>query len=532
MQPNLKLRLRFVDRIGIVSDIAAILTQNGLNILSMEVVREGTHSLVYIETEMESDSPGRQEIIEALSKIPDLTDLGPIRVLPHEERENRFRVVLDNISDGVIAVNANGKITVMNRVARKTVLCPGEAGIGKHLKDLNLPDDSILECLNGKQYTNLKKNLINEKGRFSYFATGRSISDSSGAIVGAVEIGRDMKEIRQLAKSLSEPAHIAFSDIVGKSEPIQDAISFAQRIAGAEAIVSIRGESGTGKEVFARAIHSESRRAGPFIPINCAALPEPLFESELFGYSGGAFTGAKKEGKGGLFELAGHGTLFLDEIGEMPCGSQAKILRVIQERQVRRIGGNREIPIHCRIITATNQNLESRVKNNAFREDLYYRINVLPIHIPPLRERPGDIPLLADHFLFKVAARLGKDTPAISIEGLNKLFHHNWPGNVRELKNVAERAAILSDSTVIQPEHILFSYEIEGGIRKTPPPKPRARSQQGTTLPEMMDRYELQVISETMKTAGSIRQAAQTLGVSHTTLLNKFKKHQFKVERN
>lgn len=532
MRPNLRLQLRFSDRVGIVSDIAVLLAEKGLNILTMEVVKDRTYALVYVEIEMAADSPERRDVMDALGRISGLIEIGLIHVLPQEERERRFRVVLDNISDGVIAVDNQGKIAVMNRMARRILNCTEEEGIGKDIKEMNLPDYSILECLNGKKFSNLKKNLINEKGRFSYFATGRPICNGSGAIVGAVEIGRDMKEIRRLAKSISEPPQITFSDIIGKSASLREAISFAQRIAGADAIVSMRGESGTGKEVFARAIHSGSGRAGPFIPINCAALPEPLLESELFGYSAGAFTGAKKEGKGGLFEKAGDGTLFLDEIGEMPCGAQAKILRVIQERCVRRIGGNREIPIRCRVITATNQNLENRVKENAFREDLYYRINVLPIHIPPLRERTEDIPLLADHFLFKVAARLGKDVPSISIEGLNKMYRHRWPGNVRELKNVTDRAAILCDSDVIQPEHILFSHEIEGGLQKIPAENPNSRGASGTTLPAMLDLHERGIIAETLKTADSIRKAARILGVSHTTLLNKLKKHNLKMERN
>ncbi|MCP4109019.1 MAG: Fis family transcriptional regulator [Desulfobacteraceae bacterium] len=376
---------------------------------------------------------------------------------------------------------------------------------------------------------NIKKNLINKKGRYQFFATGRPITDSSGHIVGAVEIGKDMREIKMLAKSISQPRDITFSDFIGKHAIIKELMSFAQKIAETDSIISIRGESGTGKELFAGAIHSESGRKGPFIPINCAALPEPLLESELFGYVGGAFTGARKEGKTGLFETADNGTVFLDEIAEMPPGPQAKILRLIQENRVRRIGGTKEISINTRIITATNKNLEQLVHDKSFREDLYYRINVLPIHIPPLRERPGDIPVLAEHFLFQLGSRLGKQVQSVTEEAMNKLCSHNWPGNVRELKNVIERASILSESDKIGAESILFSFEIGKSIKgvksQVPPELPGHHS-----LGALLDHYEKQIIAKTLKTSESIRKAAKTLGVSHTTLLNKLKKHKINAK--
>ena len=216
-----------------------------------------------------------------------------------------------------------------------------------------------------------------------------------------------MREIKALAEEVSQPEKVAFDAFVGDTPSVKQAIAFARKIAPTPSIVSIRGESGTGKELFARAIHAESGRAGPFIPVNCAAIPDSLLESELFGYESGAFTGARKSGRAGLFEQAGGGTLFLDEIAELPPGPQAKILRAIQEECVRRIGGRSEIHVNTRIITATNRNLEQLVESGAFRQDLYYRINVLPIHLPPLNARTEDIPALADHFLFQINCKLG-----------------------------------------------------------------------------------------------------------------------------
>ncbi len=349
-------------------------------------------------------------------------------------------------------------------------------------------------------------------------------------IIGAVEIGKDMKEIEKLVRSISQARQITFSDFIGISPAIREVISFAQKIAATDSVISIRGASGTGKELLAYAIHTESERTGPFIPINCAALPEPLLESELFGYVGGSFTGARKEGKKGLFETANHGTILLDEIAEMPLGSQAKILRVIQERSVRKIGGAQEVPVNTRIITASNKNLEEFVNENLFREDLYYRINVLPIHIPPLRERIEDVTLLTEHFLFQLASKLGKNVQSLTKEAYNKLSSHNWPGNVRELKNVIERAAILCNSEPIGAEHILFSFEIDKrmqGIKKVL----HHDIADHHTLQSLIDGYEKQIINQTLQASLSIRKAAKKLGVSHTTLLNKMKKHHIRQQK-
>ncbi len=520
---NLKLELIFKDRVGIVADITTIIAQQGGNIVSMEVVRCEDRAHVYFEAEKREPAVPTEEIFETLAKVTDLIQIRLIDTLPQEERENRFRVVLDNISDGVVSIDREGKVTTINRVARRALDCGDSSVIGNNVQTLNLPDFHILECLEGKKFNNVKKDLLTATGRYHYFSTGRPIRDSEGRIVGAVEIARDMQEIKKLARSISDPVKISFSDIIGRHPTIQAAVAFARKIVGSDMIVSIRGGSGTGKELFARALHSAAELRGPFVPINCAALPEQLLESELFGYVGGAFTGGRREGKPGLFEVAREGTVFLDEIGEMPVGSQAKILRVIQERWVRRIGGSKEIPIQTRIITATNLNLEQLVDQRIFRQDLYYRINVLPIHIPPLVERMEDIPLLVEHFLFQLASKLGKPIPGMTKEAMQKLMRHDWPGNVRELKNVVERAAFLSEEDSIEVKCILFSNEIGQGLQKTT----EVINSDHTgrfSLKERINSYEKQIVMETLQASRSIREAARRLGVSHTALLNKLKK--------
>lgn len=526
---NVKLRLLFTDRIGIVADVAMLLAEHDLNIIGMEVVRKESIADVYLEAEQSEHTLAPEEIFEMLGKIPDLKEIRFIETLPHEARENRSRVMLDNIPEGVLSIDKEGNITTINKVARKMLNCDRHEVMGQNIKTLNLPDYAILECLKGKTFDNVKQDLFTKNGRFQFFASGKPIMDSSHQTIGAVEIMKDMKDIKTLARSLSQPTQVTFSDFIGKHAAVREAIAFAQKIARTDSIVSLRGESGTGKELFARAIHSESDRSGSFVAVNCAALPEALLESELFGYVGGAFTGAKKEGKPGLFEIANNGTIFLDEIGEMPLSLQAKMLRLIQERSVRRIGGTKEIPINTRIITATNKNLEQMMETKLFRRDLYYRINVLPIHLPPLRERVEDISLLAEHFLFQLASRLNKPAPSLTQGASYKLCRHAWPGNIRELRNVIERAAILCDDGQIDADSILFSFEL-GKNRKGIQSLISDRGANGHSLSTLLDQYERQIITEALKTSKSIRKAAKALGVSHTTLLNKMKKHKVTVE--
>lgn len=525
---KVKAELIFKDRVGIVADVSAKIAGREWNILSMEVSRKRSRAHLYLEAEKADAKTGRKEILEILSNISDLIEIGFIDTLPQEERENRFRVVLDNISDGVVSIDKNGNVTTINRVAREVLQCDAAAVVGRGVRELPLPDFSILECLEGKKFQRIKKNLITTAGRYQYIATGRPIRDGEGHIIGAVEIAKDMQEIKRLARSITEPEAVGFSDIIGKTPAITAAIAFAERIAAGDAIIAIRGRSGTGKELFARAIHAASGREGPFVPINCAALPEPLLESELFGYVGGAFTGGRREGKPGLFETGRNGTIFLDEIAEMTPGCQAKILRVIQEKRVRRIGGSREIAVDSRVITATNRSLEQLVEEKRFRQDLYYRINVLPIHIPPLAERLDDIPLLVEHFLFQLSSRLGKPLQPVSERALEKLRQHHWPGNVRELKNVVERAAILAETRPIDEACIVFSHEL-GPTLPFAEPGPCAPDR-SVRLKAALDAYEKNLITDALEHAASIRAAARSLGISHTALLNKLRKHGMVVE--
>jgi transcriptional regulator of aroF, aroG, tyrA and aromatic amino acid transport len=525
---NLKLHLRFQDRLGIVADVATALTAKGANITSMEVERHHIWADIFLEVEPDDHDLDSSVIITVMKSLFTLHQARLIKTLPREKREDRFRVVLDNVSDGILSIDRNGSITTINRVAKKLLDCVDRYVLGKPVTVLDIPDNQLLDCLDAKTYTNQKRHLITSQGRVRYLATGKPIVDSTGRVAGAVEIMKDMKDVTALAKAVSQPSVITFSDFYGRSPSIQAAVAFAQKIAKTDAVVSIRGQSGTGKELFARAIHAESGRKGPFVPVNCAALPEALLESELFGYVGGAFTGARREGKPGLFELAMDGTIFLDEIGEMPPGPQAKILRMIQEKCVRRIGGSREIPVNARIITATNQDLEAMVAANRFRQDLYYRINVLPIQIPPLSQRPEDIEALAAHFLSRVNHGLEKPTQNLTPRAIDKLKQHTWPGNVRELKNVISRAAILSESNRIDATHIILSHDLTSQMPSTSPSRPPLSQPLSVSVAQV----EKSCIIAALDAAPSIRSAAKTLAVSHTTLLNKIKRHKIRMAKN
>jgi DNA-binding NtrC family response regulator len=316
-----------------------------------------------------------------------------------------------------------------------------------------------------------------------------------------------------------------FPRILGESEAIKRAVSETQRVSQTEANVLLLGESGTGKELFARAVHHLSlRRDQPFVAINCAAIPETLIENELFGHEKGAFTGAG-ERRQGKFELASGGTVFLDEIGEMPIGVQSKLLRVIEEKMVDRIGGRAPIPVDVRIVAATNKDLRRSVEQGEFRRDLFFRLAVFPVEIPPLRERGEDVVLLAHHF----AAQLGKEMrgreAVLGEDSIRAIREHSWPGNVRELENAIERACILADSTSLEPDDL--------GLLKSDAQLPEAFSELNMTgtLMEVADRaarfVERRKIIEALRThEGNKTRAAETLGVSYKTLLTKIKDYE------
>ncbi len=523
---NLKFQLLFKDRIGIVFDIARLMTRQGLNIISMEVEQKDGFAKISIEIERLDQNFDKDALLALCSTLPGIESRKELKSLPREKRQRWFRTLFDGMSEGIISVDAGGKINTINTVACRIIGQIYEDIIGQHISEISPKDSILLDCLEKKIPISRRKSVLTGTGRVEFYGSAKPISDAQGKLVGAVLLMQDLKEVKEMVDAISTPLPVTFDDFIGRSPAINNLITFAKKIADTGTIVSITGESGTGKELFAKAIHFESGRPGPFIPINCAALPESLIESELFGYVDGAFTGARNKGKLGLFEAATDGTIFLDEIGDMPLGPQAKILRVLQDGRVRRIGGYEEIPVHARIITATNKDLKEMVQDKRFREDLFYRINVLTIQIPPLRERLMDIPLLAGEFLRRFTTKLGKLNQTLGQNALTKLFKHSWPGNIRELKNVIERASVLSESDEIGVESILLSHETTVVDNQR-----SVGGQPGTSSSSLKQRvgsYEAEIVLEALNSTSSIRQAATILGLSHTALIHKIEKYGFR----
>ena len=357
-------------------------------------------------------------------------------------------------------------------------------------------------------------------GASDYLIKGFDLAELLLVVQRALEMSAMYRELRQLKRERSDNYH--FNYIVGQSERMREIFDTVARIArsGGAASVLITGESGTGKEVIARAIHEQSSRAsGPFHPLNCAAIPSNILESELFGYEQYAFTDAKKQ-KRGLLELADGGTLFLDEIGEMPLDMQAKLLRVLETQSFYRLGGNKEVRINVRVLAATNRNLEEAMKEGSFRSDLFFRLAVLRIDLPPLRERPGDILLFAWRFIEDFNKSLGRNVKKIAPEAQQLLLEYNWPGNVRELKNVIERAIILNSGNELLPDHLPYEIVGQRGSDKGSQIDPweqwlRERPLGPVALEEVTSRVEKYFVQWALETAKHNRtRAAELLGLT------------------
>ncbi len=375
-------------------------------------------------------------------------------------------------------------------------------------------------------------------GAFDYVLKPFDIPDILSLISQALEAGRFMRSRVELDVV---PAAAMGEALIGKSRPMQEVYKAIGRVAPTDATVLIRGESGTGKELVARAIYQHSLRAGKsFLVINCVAIPETLLESELFGYEKGAFTGAISR-RVGKFEQAHGGTVFLDEIGDMPFSIQSKILRLLQEKSIERLGGRETIPVDVRILAATNRDLEAALAEGRFREDLYFRLKVVTITLPPLRERLEDIPLLAEYFLARFSAEMGIANPGLTEESLNLLKSHHWPGNVRELANVLQKSLIFSRGYPIRPEDISQAIGGEGAPKvddaqayETMRQWVRKALVGGTgdnIFDSLMDRFARVLISEALEiTGGNRSRAARLLGISRPTLLSKIDRYHLKIE--
>ncbi len=437
--------------------------------------------------------------------------------------KNEVMVILETAHEGMLAINEGGIITYSNSKAGFLLKAAGMELAGKHLSQF-MPESPALDVLKtGLGYTETEELYHLGNKTLHFIATTKPIQGYE-KIAGAVISFRDISEARRLVYDLSGAnLDFSFADIISQSTIMDHVKSQALRVALGHSTVLITGESGTGKELFARAIHFASdRQKGPFVTVNCGAIPEALLESELFGYVGGAFTGALEKGKVGKFELADKGTIFLDEIGDMPLHLQVKLLHVLQKKTFERVGGNKAVHVDVRVIAATNRDLEKMIREKEFREDLYYRLNVIPIKIPPLRERREDIRLLVDHMLEKYSEIINKKVLECSPEVIRVFRDYHWPGNVRELENAVEYAVTMCSEGLLQADALpprikRFLYSEEG------------TANQSSTLQEQIKEYEKNILKNLLSQYGDLQQdklkIARDLGISRATLYRKLSEH-------
>jgi PAS domain S-box-containing protein len=454
----------------------------------------------------------------------------------HSELTNVF----DTLSDGVIVLDKAGRVSSSNRAAREIMGYSGGDLLGMNVVDLfsgKAPGTlNLLET--GEPFADREILLDGKRGKIHATATGKPIRDTEDRIVGATIFLSPIAQVKQLVNKFGgSQASFTFDSIIGEDQHLKNAISLAMMAATNSSTVLLQAESGTGKEVFAQAIHNSSfRSGGPFVAINCAAIPRDLVGSELFGYAEGAFTGAKRGGRPGRFELANRGTLLLDEIGDMPLEQQAVLLRAIQEKAVVRVGGDTPIQVDVRIIAATNQDLLSLVDQGRFRADLYYRLNVIKISIPPLRERRGDIKHLFNYFLSEMSARMGRSITSVDPLAMKYLENYDWPGNVRELQNVLERMLLVSQGSILTvdslPREIITDHRAvggSGGAWTSPAPgasEPAERPLDRKERKKLANEQEKKQIIDTLdECAGNVSMASAKLGISRNTMYKKMKKY-------
>jgi len=438
-------------------------------------------------------------------------------VMKAQSAQTRYDPILDSITEGVFTVDRNWRITSFNRAAEEITAVSRERAIGKPCKDILRANICEGQCAlahtmeTGDTIANKSITIVDDRGqRRPISITTALLKDADGKTVGGVETFRDLTRIEKLRKEIRRKYEVA--DIISRNHRMQGLFSVLPDIADSASTVLIEGESGTGKELFAGAIHQLSRRRRkPFVAVNCGALPDTLLESELFGYKAGAFTDAKKD-KPGRFALAEGGTLFLDEIGDVSAAMQVRLLRFLQERFYEPLGSVTPVHADVRIVAATHQDLATLVKEKKFREDLYYRINIVKLEIPPLRERLEDVPLLVERFIDRFNILQGKEIVGVSNEALACLMSHDYPGNVRELENLVERAFILCRSGRIEREHL---------------PEPVRAGTASGAMSGNLDAFKQMEASFLMSTLRQHNwnrtETAKALGIHKTTLFRKFK---------
>lgn len=480
-------------------------------------------------------------VVGAMALLQDISDveaLGDELKLSSDTNEE-LQAIIESSFDGIFVTDGGGKVTRLNRAYERLTGIKRSELIGKTMADLvrrgYYSESVTLKVLKSKQPESVYQEVKNGK---TIMVTGTPILDEEGTVVHVVTNVRDVTKLNNLQhelcsmRTLRSHYEVELNSLrheqgdghyLIRSKKMLEIKALAMRIAQVDSTVLIQGESGVGKEMVAEMIHTNGKRKeSPFIKINCASIPEALLEAELFGYTAGSFTGASKKGKAGLFEAAHNGSIFMDEVGEMSLALQSKLLRVIQEKELTRIGDTRPITVDVRIITATNRDLEQMVREKSFRKDLFFRLNVVPVHIPPLRERAEAIVPLIHHFLAKYNKRFDF-AKQIAPEAVDILTTHGWPGNIRELENVIERLV------VITPGELIGASDIPDSIRH-PDGRGRLPCLSGKPLKEILEEVEARAIAEALATHGTTRKAAEALGVNQSTVVRKASRYGLRPE--
>lgn len=525
------------NRVGITRDVVNVLAEFKLDIRAFEVTTR------HIFADIPAIRPERFPLLaDRLMQLPGIEDVKPIDRLPTERRRAQLHATLAALGDPVIAVDANGLIAQANPAAQNIAGSPDAPLRDRPLADfLTDPDiDDLRQShfrLPEREVTLGGQTYLLQVEPIGHVDDGTDADDD--APWGGVMVFQRAARLGRVMTALQDRSHTGFDDIIGQSKVLARVKAQAKRLASVDAPLLILGETGTGKELFARACHRASNRADqPFLALNCAAMPEGLAESELFGYAAGAFTSARRGGKPGLLELADGGTLFLDEIGELTPYLQAKLLRVLQDGRFRRVGGTDEIAVDVRVISATNRDLEAMSHDGTFREDLYFRLNVLGITLPPLRDRREDIADLALYFVTRTARQTERaTTPHIASDALSWLARHDWPGNVRELENTLFRAVALLDGDILTARDLATTASHPPAMivdQAAPSPDHAADGSaadpisaaiaQGT-FADGMNMLEREMLMRLYPDYPSSRKLAKRLGISHTAIARKLRKY-------
>ncbi len=494
------------DRVGMTNDILTVFTNNNWNLHALEV-KPGR---IFIESNMQSDQIDALE--DALSSIDGFEQVKIIEQLPSEKRRSHLDALLSRLPDPIIDVNRDGQIIVTNEAAATLFGTSIDNLEKKALTDfIQLPDNWLFNA-NPVNY-DVTINKTPFMADITPVMSGQTLHGSVVILRSPQRIGREISAYRH-------HSHQRDSQIIGQSASIIQVIDQAKRFALLDLPVLINGETGTGKELFARYLHDGSNRNDkPFLTINCSAIPEHLLESELFGYASGAFSGAARGGKPGLFELANGGTVFLDEIGEMSVYLQAKLLRFLQDYTFRRVGGTQDIHVNVRIVSATHKNLPERVSDGAFREDLFYRLNVLNLTLPGLKNRPEDIPLLVEHFMQQAASQINRPSITMTDDALQTLSNYHWPGNIRQLQNVVFRTVALTDKHVISSALLQLQPFIDEHT------VPGEMNEHVTDWQSAQKQFEKELLTQLYPQYPSTRKLALRLNVSHNKIAMKLKEH-------